>query len=177
MNVYGRLADFLRTKRGPRRTHDHEQRYPGREHVEPLLSVVSWPPVPPVQRGQRPPQRIGQAGRSRSYMRPMSSSATGSASACGHARPRGDTSACSTKGTGLSTSTMRSTTSTAARPDSAARERSQARWWHEDEHHLGSRPRAGTITRPASASSCATSWHSLESERRPTLGALSADGG
>jgi hypothetical protein len=30
MNVYGRLADSLRTKRGPLRTHDHEHRYRGR---------------------------------------------------------------------------------------------------------------------------------------------------
>ena len=64
---------------------------------------------PPVQRGQRLPQRIGQDRQvpARRPDRPTSA-----------AMPAGDTSTCPTKGTGLSTSTERSSTSTAARPDS-----------------------------------------------------------
>src|SRR5665648_253345 len=46
--------------------------------------------------------------------------------------------------TSRSTSTTRSTTWTAARPDAAARVSSQARCRHDDEHHLGVRPRAGS---------------------------------
>src|SRR5665647_2117929 len=46
--------------------------------------------------------------------------------------------------TSRSTSTARSTTWTAARPEAAARVSSQARWRHEDEHHFGIRPRAGS---------------------------------
>src|SRR5665647_2416141 len=46
--------------------------------------------------------------------------------------------------TSRSTSTTRSTTWTAARPEAAGRVSSQARWRHEDEHHLGVRPRAGS---------------------------------
>ncbi len=41
---------------------------------------------------------------------------------------------------------MRSTIATAARPDSAARRCSQARWRQVAEHHLGGRPREGTST-------------------------------
>ncbi|GAA4410592.1 hypothetical protein GCM10023168_30440 [Fodinibacter luteus] len=43
-------------------------------------------------------------------------------------------------------STTRSTTVTAARPDAAARACSHARCRQVLEHHLGTRPRVGTVT-------------------------------
>jgi hypothetical protein len=81
---------------------------------------VSWPPGPPVQRGQRPPQDLGQGQAGPGHTRGR----------CPARRPVGQRlwarpplrghQPCSTKTTDLSTSTMRSTTSTAARRTPAA---------------------------------------------------------
>ena len=49
---------------------------------------------------------------------------------------------------GVGTSTRRSTTRTAARPEAAARDCSQARCRQDDEHHFGSRPVALTAIGP-----------------------------
>jgi len=67
-------------------------------------------------------------------------------SAAGHAAPWGTvaTGTSCTTVTSRSTSTTRSTTRTGARPDATARVSSQARWRHDDEHHFGVLPRAGS---------------------------------
>jgi len=87
-----------------------------------------------------------KAGRSRSYTRPVSSAMASWSSAAGHAAPWGTvaTGTSCTTVTSRSTSTTRSTTRTATRPDATARVSSQARWRHDDEHHFGVLPRAGS---------------------------------
>jgi hypothetical protein len=174
----GLFADFLRTKRGPRRTHDHEQRYPGRAdtwsryrpsgrgHPGRRSNAVSARPRASA-RGRHVPvlhaagvqlgDQIGQRLRARPPLP-------------GHQRLLD-------QGKGLSTSTIRSRTSTAARPDSAAGESSQARWRHEDEHHLGTDLVPGQLPAPLRRRAARPPGICLESERWPALGALSADGG
>ena len=95
---------------------------------------------------ETPARAWARAGRSRSYTRPVSRAVASWSSAAGHAAPWGTvaTGTSCTTVTSRSTSTTRSTTWMAACPDAAARVSSQARWRHDDEHHFGIRPRAGS---------------------------------
>ena len=93
-----------------------------------------WSPRgPPVRRGQRQPQRIGQGGQvpARRPDRPTSAAMPARAGTPAHARPRER--ACRPRPNGLRRARTR-----------AARESSQSRWRHEVEHHVNTRPRAGT---------------------------------
>jgi len=134
----GLFADFLRTKRGPLRTHDNEQRYRGRADTlrRYRLGVVATRAAGPTRSASAPAHRPGRAGPG---------SATRSANVCGHARARAGTPAparpreraCRPRPNGLRPRPRRARTR-------AARESSQSRWRHEVEHHVNTGPRTKT---------------------------------